>query len=53
MMPKPDLLHPDIETLSAADLRRHQDAAWPRQWDYVRGRSDFYRRKLGKAAAAG
>ena len=53
MMPKPDLLHPDIETLSAGALRRHQDGAWPRQWDYVRARSDFYRRKLGKTAAGG
>ena len=51
LMPKPDLLHPEIETLSAEDLRRHQDTAWPRQWDYLRTRSAFYRRKLGKAAA--
>ena len=46
-----DLLHPAIETLSDADLRRHQDQVWPRQWEYVRARSKFYRRKLGQVAA--
>ena len=48
----PDLLHPDIETLSPADLRRRQDRLWPAQWDYVRSRSEFYRRKLGARPAA-
>jgi phenylacetate-CoA ligase len=51
-IPMPDLLHPDIETLSAADLRRYQDRRWPAQWDYVRSRSEFYRRKLGARPAA-
>src|SRR5262249_32164284 len=45
-----DLVHPAIETLSVADLRRYQDRVWPRQWEYVRTRSGFYRRKLGNAA---
>jgi phenylacetate-CoA ligase len=49
----PDLLHPDIETQTPANLRRHQEGQWPRQWDYVRERSEFYRRKLGKAAGGG
>ena len=46
-----DLLHPSIETLSVAELRRYQDHVWRRQWVYVRARSEFYRRKVGSVAA--
>lgn len=49
--PMPDFLHPDIEALTAAEMRCHQDKQWPRQWDYVRTHSAFYRRKLGAAPA--
>ncbi|MEZ5776090.1 MAG: AMP-binding protein [Hyphomicrobiaceae bacterium] len=38
-----DLLHPEIETIGAAELARLQEAKWARQWDHVRAASAFYR----------
>lgn len=41
-------LHPEIETLDDAALRRYQDGLWVRQWNHVRERSQFYRARLGR-----
>lgn len=51
-MTRGNLLHREFETLSAQDLRRHQNASWPEQWNYLRGCSTFYARKLGAAMRA-
>lgn len=41
-----ELFDPEFETLTAKAVRQYQDAAWERQWDYVRSHSAFYQRKL-------
>jgi phenylacetate-CoA ligase len=41
------MLHPEIETLSAAEIRALQDGKWLRQWESVAANSVFYRKKLG------
>jgi phenylacetate-CoA ligase len=43
------LLHPEIETTEPKALARLQEDLWRAQWDHVRTRSAFYRRKLGAA----
>lgn len=45
------MLHPEIECLGAGDLERLQHEKWDRQWERVRARSVFYRRKLGPLAS--
>ncbi|MEB2535441.1 MULTISPECIES: phenylacetate--CoA ligase family protein [Burkholderia] len=37
-----------FETLPPGQVRRHQDALWPSQWDYIRSMSTFYRGKLSR-----
>ncbi|WP_175837125.1 phenylacetate--CoA ligase family protein [Burkholderia anthina] len=37
-----------FETLSPAEVRRHQDGLWSPQWDYIRSMSTFYRGKLSR-----
>lgn len=44
-----DLLHPEIETLDPAALRRLQEARWAAQWAYLGRASGFYRARLGAA----
>lgn len=39
-------LHPEVETLAPADLRKLQDKLWSRQWNYVRENSQMYHTKL-------
>jgi phenylacetate-CoA ligase len=46
----PTLLHPEIETTPPDALVPMQERMWQIQWDYIRARSAFYRRKLGPAA---
>ena len=41
-----ELFDPEFETMSPDAVRQYQDAAWERQWDYVRSRSSFYQKKL-------
>ena len=48
-MTSPAFLHPEIETAAPGARAAVQERWWPRQWDYVRARSTFYRQKLGKA----
>jgi len=45
-----ELFDPEFETLSPEAVRRFQEAAWERQWDYVRSRSAFYQKKLAAFA---
>lgn len=45
-----NMLHPEFETLIPADIRRMQDSLWDHQWNYVKSRSVFYRKKLGSLA---
>src|SRR5438876_2151238 len=40
------LFHPELETLAPAELRRHQERLWERQWRYVRAASRFYAERL-------
>jgi phenylacetate-CoA ligase len=40
------MLHPELETLAARDVRRLQERLWPEQWRYVRATSAFYQAKL-------
>ncbi|KWF30199.1 phenylacetate--CoA ligase family protein [Burkholderia pseudomultivorans] len=37
-----------FETLPLDRVRRHQDALWATQWDYIRSMSVFYRAKLAR-----
>lgn len=39
------MLHPELETLSPAAVRAHQDRLWADQWRHVRAHSAFYRAK--------
>jgi phenylacetate-CoA ligase len=41
------LLHPEVETTVPEALASLQERLWRDQWDFVRARSVFYRRKLG------
>ena len=43
----PELLHPEIETMSPKDMRALQDQRWEEQLSYMLGASDFYKRKYG------
>jgi phenylacetate-CoA ligase len=45
----PALQHPEIETTPPAALFPLQERLWQAQWDHVRARSAFYRRKFGPA----
>ena len=45
-MTSPDLFHPELESMSPAALRSHQEGLWRDQWDYVRSASSFYKAKL-------
>jgi phenylacetate-CoA ligase len=45
------MLHPEFETLSPTEVRRHQDRLWEAQWPHVCSSSAFYRRKIGSSAA--
>lgn len=47
------VLHPEFETLPAAEIRAYQDRLWDRQWDYVRSHSRFYQDKLSGRARPG
>lgn len=40
------MFHPEFETLPDRDIRFLQEAAWRRQWAYVRASSTFYAQKL-------
>lgn len=44
-----DLFHPDIETMSARDMRELQERKWARQRAYLAAKSAFYREKFGDA----
>lgn len=39
------ILHPEFETLPAADVLKLQSELWEKQWQYVRSSSAFYRNK--------
>jgi phenylacetate-CoA ligase len=45
----PELFRPEFETAALVDVRRHQERAWARQWDYVRSASALYAEKLSRA----
>jgi phenylacetate-CoA ligase len=45
----PELFDLEFETAPLGDVRRHQERAWARQWDYVRAASAFYAEKLPRA----
>jgi phenylacetate-CoA ligase len=47
-----DLLHPEIETLDPAALRRLQETRFAAQWAYLGSNSALYRERLGAALAA-
>lgn len=42
-----DLFHPEIETMSAGDMRALQERKWASQRAYLAASSTFYRAKLG------
>ena len=42
---KKDLLHPEIETLSAEEVWHMQQQLWQKQWQYVMQHSKFYQDK--------
>ena len=42
------MLHPGLETQSEHAVLAQQEAAWTKQWDYVRASSRFYAQKLGR-----
>jgi phenylacetate-CoA ligase len=48
-MPDHVLFDPQYEAVSTSDLRAQQQAAWSRQWAYVRDNSQFYRGKFCNA----
>lgn len=48
-MNRAELLHPEIETLAPAEMRKLQEQKWSRQRAYVAANSEFYRSKLGTA----
>jgi len=46
------MLHPEIETLAAQDVRTMQERLWSEQWRYVRATSAFYRARFDRRLPA-